>query len=450
VEIRQQSATIVREVVARADARRRARAAVRRVGQAAPVAAGAGLVTAFAARFFALPAVLPLSVLGAFAVLFAAYVIAARRSRDVSDADVARIDAESGLGGELRSAHWFAARAGADQDEWETLHLDRAAANAAAVTWERLYPPVRAARTWATTAVLVTGALVVTASGFTRHAASTTAVSRGTADDGDPTLVVLPEELRKRLADLLAAIEKGKLSGDKARAEVADLRELMDKVDPSLSASLADFAKRAADAAVVDGNKGHKADDAKTLADRAEQAAESAQNLPQDVRWSLDNLASRLANAAERQKSQSSAASATQSENQQGQPGAGSLSDAVKGGLVVREAAADPGGEMTMAGAGQASGDTRPGGGGNKGGPGRGKLLDIEKALRRETVEASSDTTGANVIAEIHRKTEAGQAKVAFTRTAVPSTFSPSHATPPPAVPEDRRALLFSYFIRRQ
>jgi hypothetical protein len=76
-------------------------------------------------------------------------------------------------------------------------------------------------------------------------------------------------------------------------------------------------------------------------------------------------------------------------------------------------------------------------------------MPDFEQALRRETVDASADTPGANVLSEVRRKTEHGQATVAFSHSASGPSDA-SRAAAPPAVPEGRRASVQTYFTRKQ
>ena len=90
------------------------------------------------------------------------------------------------------------------------------------------------------------------------------------------------------------------------------------------------------------------------------------------------------------------------------------------------------------------------GGGGNSGPPANnGSLAALTQALRKETVEASADTAGENVLSETRRKTEHGQATVGFTRGDAVGA-GPSRASAPPPVPEDRRGTVQTYFTRTQ
>jgi hypothetical protein len=89
------------------------------------------------------------------------------------------------------------------------------------------------------------------------------------------------------------------------------------------------------------------------------------------------------------------------------------------------------------------------GGGGRSGPPPtNGTMPGLADALRHETIEASTDTAGQNVLSETRRQTERGQATVPFTQTA-PGASDRSLAGAPPPVPEDRRATVQSYFTRQ-
>src|SRR3954471_6434504 len=93
--------------VTRADRARRVRDAARRLWAAAPLAAGACLMVALTGRLRGWTPFVTLLALAAATGALAILTVASRRRRALSDADVAHIDAEAGLRGELRSAHWF-------------------------------------------------------------------------------------------------------------------------------------------------------------------------------------------------------------------------------------------------------------------------------------------------------------------------------------------------------
>jgi hypothetical protein len=78
-----------------------------------------------------------------------------------------------------------------------------------------------------------------------------------------------------------------------------------------------------------------------------------------------------------------------------------------------------------------------------------GQAAALEAALRQELIEASRDSAGANVEAEVRRKTEQGDAAVGFTGTASTRSETARAAGAPP-VPEARRSDVQRYFIRKQ
>jgi hypothetical protein len=99
------------------------------------------------------------------------------------------------------------------------------------------------------------------------------------------------------------------------------------------------------------------------------------------------------------------------------------------------------------------SNDMTPGvgvGGASGARPGGGTMADIERALRHETVEASADSAGDNVITTgLRKKTEHGNATVTFTHGAAAASDR-SRAAAPPRMPEARRTGVQTYFQRKQ
>ena len=80
---------------------------------------------------------------------------------------------------------------------------------------------------------------------------------------------------------------------------------------------------------------------------------------------------------------------------------------------------------------------------------GGGSLADLGAALRKETVEAKTDNPGENVFTGVKRKTEHGDATVAYSHVQ-PGTAERGHSTAPPAVPDSRKAAVRGYFTRKQ
>jgi hypothetical protein len=437
------SATLIRDVVARADRRARARDGGRALARLAPLAAAAVLLLAGAARLAGWRPALVFAALGVAVTALAGYYLLTRRLRPATDAVAARVDADASLDGELRSAHWFAIHP--DQDPWTAYHVDRAAERATRVDWAALYPRARAGRAWAATAACVLAAVALSVSMPARLAPGQVIVD-GVAIDADQ----LPLELRKKLEALMAAMEEGKASAAETAATLEQLKDLMAKFDPELQKKLEAMLKNMP--LNAEAPKG-KALDADELAERAKNA-DSAAGLPEDVRWALEDLAARLANSSADQR-QTNADNPSASET--GEKGMGSQQAQTEMGAaqasmqMVKEAAADPGDAKMMMGGGAMGGDSRPGAGGNTGAEaGAADALLIAKALRKELVEAAQDTTGENVDKEdIRRKTEQGKSAMGFTRAAPPATVERSRADAPPAVPEARRDLLQRYFIRR-
>jgi hypothetical protein len=87
-------------------------------------------------------------------------------------------------------------------------------------------------------------------------------------------------------------------------------------------------------------------------------------------------------------------------------------------------------------------------GGGSSDKNGGGHMPDLAAALRKETIEAYKDDTGEKTTQDLRRKTEQGTATVAYAATS-PAAFDKGRATAPPAVPENRRAAVQTYFVRK-
>jgi hypothetical protein len=443
----------VHDGLATADRRRRAREASRQVWHAAPLFAGFALVLAALARWAVWPAFIPVAALTFGMVALVVYAVLSRRTQAVSDAAAATIDADAEMGGELRSASWFASRE--TRDDWAEFHLQRAAERLRTMDWIRLYPAVSATRARVATVVLVVAALALSLTipervGIKPAAAATAAAADGHADlTGAP--VVLTPELQQQLEALLAAAENGNLSTAEALTKNAELRELLNRLgqlrDPALLEALA-----RAMAATSDLPKS-SAEEMQSLADRARAAAESAA-LSKDLQEALEKLADELELAKADDAKDAEGANAAVNG---GKPSAASESSAANGmqDLSIQFAKeANPGGGagvMMMSSQETDQGNGPPGAGvggsGSQDTAGTGTTL--EAALKEELVEASQDNPGTNVDTDIRRKTEHGDATVAFTRSAS-GKFDRSRIAAPPPVPEARRAGVQTYFIRKQ
>ena len=435
---------------------------MRRLWRVAPVVAASGLLVIVAARWAGAPRTVPLVAVGVSLAVLASYLYLRERGRAIGDAVAAGIDNDGGFGGELRSASWFAAKD--TRDEWTAFHLDRAAARFSGMDWASLYPAVQAWRARWVTAGCVVAALVLVGSwphGSTLRANMpvASASARGVALQEEKTLLIIPPDLRKRIEELLAAAERGTLSPEDQKAKALDIYNLFTQINSDVDPEKLDQLAKAMDPE-QGGTAGQAAKKLWELAGKVITAAD-AKGTPEDLRKALEGLGQQLtASAADEdrkasEESQSQAASAASSQSGQASDqaasnGAASLDpNSIQ---LSKDTGAGAAAGMTMLSdmpgqKGQAGGGF--GGGGRSGPPPtNGTMPGLADALRHETIEASTDTAGQNVLSETRRQTERGQATVPFTQAA-PGTSDRSLAGAPPPVPEERRATVQSYFSRQ-
>ena len=438
---------LVRDVVAAADSTRRRRESDRLIARIAPFAGVAVLVLAGLGRWFAWPATVVVAALIVLAIALAAVAYVLRRPRPSTDAIALRVDRDASLGGELHSAHWFA-ESDARDEPWTAFHLERAADHANQVAWSDLYPRVNASKSWLATAVTVVATLALTFAVPARQS-SLGAVAANTDGKTTSPLAMVPPELQKQIEAMLAAMKDGLLSEADVKAALAKLDKDAMQLDPAMQAKLAELLK----ARKID----DEAKKAKGLAE-AEEAEEVANfGLPEDVKWALEDMAKRLANSPAERKTNAENQSASSKSAEKGtgseQAETSESSSAQMSLQMVREAAADQSqSQMMMGGGGGMGGDPRTGAGGNSAqdAKAQAQALLIAQALKKETVEANTDALGTNVPKEdIRRKTEAGRSGMGYAKVAPMATFDTTRAVAPPAVPESRRPLVQSYFIRR-
>ena len=442
----------LQDAVARAEQARRVRETAHRLWAAAPLAAAVCLVIAVGSRLRGWTPFVTLFALAGSAAALALYAALARRRRKASDAEVSRIDADAGLHGELRSAHWFTETT--ERDDWIRFHLQSAAERASSIDWTALYPPPPARRAKLLTGLTAAGAVAVAllvparaglvASGSKGHAAG--------AAKRPAVIVALPPELRKQLEDMLMTAETGQ-----GRAlTAAEVRALLDRLD---ELARRDPSKQGAPAAATPGQlpPANEAD-IKALAQRAKKAAEST-SLEPEVRDALSDMANKLnqddenANAMAKRDSDDAASSDKESgsgEAQQSKSGSGKQ-DGASAQSVKETAGGSAAGVVMMTD--QDASNARDGGMGLGGGAadknGGGQFANLGAALRRETIDASVDQKGENVLTQERRKTEHADATTAYSHSAAQAAERGSSTAPPP-VPESRRAAVKSYFIRKQ
>jgi hypothetical protein len=433
--------------VGRAEHVRGRRELVRVLSRVVPAVAGALLLSALVVRFAHAP-------LATFWILFAVAVTAvvvfawfSARVPAVTDAAAAQLDADASLGGELRSAHWFSTHPAADA--WTAYHLDGAAERMEQVAWASVYPPVNAMRTWAGSTALVIAAMAVMlptwpAARWSFLTGRSGAASPGSAVNGR----MMPADLQKQIDELLKAIEKGGLPLDTARARMSDLRDELTKLDPKLQDAMA--------SAQGESQKPSSADlksadpKAAALADRAEKVAEK-DALPEDMKWSLQDLADKLKTTSRPAAKAGSEANPVTKDGPAGEkqaaPSGQKPQDA---GAQTRTTRADTqSNEMMATSVGPMGSDPQSGGADAARKNVARQPLDLSAVLRKEAVEADADAAGANVLADMRRKSEQSHSTLAFSHVAPLATYDTSHASPPPPPPDALRPLVLQYFIRR-
>lgn len=431
--------------VARAESLRRRRLLTRQLLRVVPVVAGGLLVTAALFRVVHAPLVMFWVMLVAAVVGVALFAFVKSRVPVVTDAAATQLDRDAALGGELRSAHWFASHPA--NDPWVTHHLAGAESRVETVSWPSVYPPVKTARVWTGSAVLTVAAvaLAMSATWMSARPSAGTAADAPAAPVGIEADGQLSAELQKQIDDLITAVQKGAVPLDVAREKLAELRDKLAGLDPNMQEALAKAAQGGMQPSETDPADPKAAE----LAARAEKAAAKS-DLPQDMKWSMQDLAAKLAKASQA-KSEAGEKGESGGEKSSGKEQAGGEQQKPQDGAaqMTRSTSAETQSSQMMATtaspmAGEASGDA-------KDDPKKGKLgapLDLS-ALRKETIEADSDTEGANVLAEMRRKSEQSRSTLSFSRVAPLAAYDKSHATAPPPPPDALRALVRQYFIRK-
>ncbi|HET7697448.1 MAG TPA: hypothetical protein VFK57_17160 [Vicinamibacterales bacterium] len=423
----------VREVVAHAAALRDRSARHRRTWRAAPVVAALLLAIAVGGRLFGWPALVTFACGAGFAAVLAAYALLPRRGAHVSDQQAAALDARAALGGELRSAHWFAGQPATDA--WVSYHLSRAAERIAATPWPTLYALQRMPRRYGVTAALAIAAAIVAFIGPSTPAAVAPGIQvNGPAGRGRPLTAA---EIERQLAALLATLEFADASNARP-ATPEEIRKLLDAVRESQR-------QNAGRGAAID----------EELRKRLERAAQK-DALDPEVREALQDLEKAL--AASRDQTAKTEKPAGQTADQSGAPqgdaakanqtggqqdAAGQIrSDSQPGaGFGIVAMANEPGGQPRDPGLGL--------GGGDGGSPNSGVMADLRAALRRETVESGAGAAAGDPVTDLRHKTDRGTASVGFSGGAAAATER-GRANVVPVIPEARRPAARAYFQRKR
>lgn len=453
------AAETVRDRVARADRLRRGRETSRRLWRAAPIAAAACALVAAAARWTGRSPLLPLSLLAVTLGALAIFVYLSRRDRLTSDTAALEIDRAAGLGGELRSANWFSATGVPDNNTpWVEFHLARAADHLGATDWSQLYPPVRASRAKAATALLLIAALVLALPVGGRAGLRASGSGAGSAGKGGLTAAdaeALTAALRERIEELLKKAERGDAPGTAGALTVEEVRDLLAQLAQAKERQDAKDGNRPPDANAK--KLGMSGQELKELAERLKSAGEIA-SLSPDVKDALAEAAQKVSDMAEETEPSSpkdpndamGAAAAQQGDAAPGKKGDKAFDDSsIKS---AKDASAGGGVGVVMMASESPQGAKEAGlglGGASAKNTGGGTMPDLGSALRKETIEAFQDDTGDKATQDLRRKTEKGTATIGYSSTAA-AAFDKGRATAPPAVPENRRAAVQTYFIRKR
>ncbi len=405
-------------------------------------AAAAGCVAVYVRWKYA-PPVIPVVLLLGFAAGWLVYAYGQRRFVRVNDSTAAAIDDDARLGGELRSAAWFATSR-QTEDPWAAFHVNRAAERLESIDLARLYPPVAARRARVATGVLVALVLFLVATFPERPYAVQTfgKTAPDTVLQRIPprSLDGLPAELPQELLDLLEAIESGTLPPpDLADAAMQGmLKQLQALNDPKALAALA----RALAAERQDGNTAAAMQE---LADRTRRDA--AMMPPSDIRDALDELSRKLSDPGR----ELDTAGLEESDEAQVKEQGGANLDAPPP-QSSRDASAIAGLGMVTLSNQDASDPSAPpgtGAGGTSANPSLAATAPkVPEALRHEIIEAHEEDVSASVQTDTRRKTDRGRAATTFTGSAA-GTFDGARTTAPLPVPETRRAGIQTYFTRK-
>lgn len=426
--------------LARAEQLRRRRFVTRHLLRVLPATAGVLLVTAAIVRLVHAPIAIFWAAFALAIVGVAAFAWIAGRVPPITDARALQLDTDAGLAGELRSAHWFSSNP--VSNAWTAFHLDRATGTIDSVSWAAVYPPVKAARAWAGSALLALAAIAVVLTTAWPLAKGKTPIVDAKKAAAVEVDAGIPTDLQRQIDELIKAVQSGEMPMDEARAKVSELRDKLAGLDPKTQAALAK--------AAADQKPPSKEElDAKSLADRAKEAA-AKPFLPQDMKWSMEDLASKLKYAGKpKEKSSEEDQQGEETSKAAGQKGdADSQKAGESSAQMTRSTSADAQSSQMMAATMSPMGGER----GPNADPKKanvGQALDLKGNLRKEEIDADSDSEGANVLNEMRKKSEKSNSALGFSRVAPLAAYDKSRAVPPPPPSDAVRALLKNYFIRK-
>lgn len=431
----------VKRVVEVAGAFQRSQAAVRRLEQAAPWAAAGVFVSAVIGRVLGYSWMIPLATAALAALALTVAVVLWRRPRPSSDRVAAEMDTAGALGGELRSAHWFASTPTADP--WTQFHIERAAARGESVAWSNIFPTVVHRRPWLLAAGLVAIAFAVPVAVPAGRALAGSGQTVS-ASEAEAAVADLPPELQEAVEELIAAVERGSISSNAAMAELAAGKEWpkLDKATQDRLRNLLNRVELASQEA-----RGKPAPEPRTSADQEE--------------WVREELSARRA----MEEAEKAGRGTEEKSGQDSQPQSGSTQDSAESqageasdfqAAAVQREVPDGTGDASAMAISQdkpAKGEAGTGLGGKRGDVTRAdvRVAELNAAFKRETVDANVNASGDQPVSDDRRRdTESGESSLRYTRVAGRASFDRARADAPHTVPEARRLLLERYFVRTE
>ena len=439
----------IRHIAARGDRARRVSVAHRRAARFALPAAATAVLASAVTTVLGGPRTVGLALLAAGAVAAVLTALEARRSRLVPDDVAAAMDRAADLGGSLRSALWFA-DPGGDQTprddrnaDWVAFHLEAAASRAAEIDWPRVYerPPARLQWGMALLCALITIGLFVrplprlsTRSVHSLEAAAPTPVPNAPAAAAS----VVPQ-----LVEGMRALRSGRKPSTEQLSAIGRALEVA-RNDPAAQKRIEDLMIRSESdpnhqLSATDSDSGDGA-----LPDDLHNGFELG-----DLDWAYQEALAR-GGADERARLDAGADAAASESTRDGKAGEGAVDPAASGSTAGVPIEADLRGQAAsfsslLLGRQQASGG--PDSPAAPKSPERSATL--AAALRHEVIHAQSDVDVPNLDAPTARRaTNAGRTPAAAIATDQVGRYERSHAIQPPAVPDARRPLVHSVFVR--
>ena len=440
------SATVVQDLVAAGDRRRRQRAVAKTLARTAPIVAACVFLVGILGSGVGWSLAVTASVWIAFAAVLGVWAVLKTRPRPTTDAIAVDVDRDAGLTGELRSAHWFSFNP--SPSAWAAFHLDEAARRSSTVPWHEVYPRTSSRKSWLAAGLLSLAAFAVPA-GLPTGSWLPVSVPAGAEALADLVEVDgLSPELRDKLLELLAAVREGRMTPAEA---LAALRELTDFV--KMDAAMKDQIAQLLDDALTSRDQFQKTNPP-SLADA---------QMSSDVEWARENMASRVASEAA-QKAEDAARGGEKSDpSESKEPGptteqsadgeAGEPSEGQPGAKVPAKPSESADGAAVMMLGNPTSAVGEPGSvfGGKRGNVryGTSQASDIAASLKRETVEAVVNMDRSDLDKEDRRrKTQQSWSTLTYTRSGSRATFDRARTDAVQAVPEARKPVVERYFVR--